>query len=163
MSTRPAFHTDTRKPDPPGGGATATRSTPGRAATDGEIDLGARIRTLRVANGATLRELASRAGVTESFLSQVERLRATYTFNNKMFVRTIIQNTRTNRDIHLYGTDYDQHSGNLGTQLLFAYKLNWQTVMYLGVGDLRDVTALEGDFERDNRQVFAKVSYAFQR
>src|SRR5438034_9053954 len=73
MSTRPAFHTDTRKPDPPGGGATATRSTPGRAATDGEIDLGARIRTLRVANGATLRELASRAGVTESFLSQVER------------------------------------------------------------------------------------------
>jgi transcriptional regulator with XRE-family HTH domain len=38
-----------------------------------EIDLGARIRTLRLARGATLRELATRAGVTESFLSQVER------------------------------------------------------------------------------------------
>lgn len=38
-----------------------------------EVDLGARIRTLRVARGATLRELAAQAGVTESFLSQVER------------------------------------------------------------------------------------------
>lgn len=38
-----------------------------------EIDLGGRIRTLRLAQGETLRELASKAGVTESFLSQVER------------------------------------------------------------------------------------------
>src|SRR5437762_13705247 len=38
-----------------------------------EIDLGARIRALRLARGATLRQLASKAGVTESFLSQVER------------------------------------------------------------------------------------------
>jgi transcriptional regulator with XRE-family HTH domain len=38
-----------------------------------EIDLGARIRALRLARRATLRELAGRAGVTESFLSQVER------------------------------------------------------------------------------------------
>src|SRR6476646_792268 len=38
-----------------------------------ELDLGARIRTLRLARGATLRELAAQAGATESFLSQVER------------------------------------------------------------------------------------------
>jgi transcriptional regulator with XRE-family HTH domain len=38
-----------------------------------EVDLGARIRALRVALGATLRQLAAEAGVTESFLSQVER------------------------------------------------------------------------------------------
>jgi transcriptional regulator with XRE-family HTH domain len=38
-----------------------------------EIDLGARIRALRLARGQTLRDLAGRAGVTESFLSQVER------------------------------------------------------------------------------------------
>jgi hypothetical protein len=105
-------------------------------------------------------DLASRDRL---FTSQVERLRATYTFNNRMFVRAIVQNTRTNRDIHLSGTDFDQHSGDLGTQFLFAYKLNWQTVMYVGFGDLRDVTALEGEFQRDNRQVFAKLSYAFQR
>jgi transcriptional regulator with XRE-family HTH domain len=38
-----------------------------------EVDLGARIRALRLARGATLRALAAQAGVTESFLSQVER------------------------------------------------------------------------------------------
>src|SRR6266849_9775242 len=38
-----------------------------------ELQLGPRIRTLRHARRITLRELAERAGVTESFLSQVER------------------------------------------------------------------------------------------
>jgi transcriptional regulator with XRE-family HTH domain len=51
-------------------------ATPARAATEPaavEVDLGARIRALRLARGETLRKLASEAGVTESFLSQVER------------------------------------------------------------------------------------------
>jgi transcriptional regulator with XRE-family HTH domain len=38
-----------------------------------EADLGLRIRGLRLVRGMTLRELAAEAGVTESFLSQVER------------------------------------------------------------------------------------------
>ncbi len=38
-----------------------------------ELQLGPRIRSLRQARQVTLRELAARAGVTESFLSQVER------------------------------------------------------------------------------------------
>ena len=38
-----------------------------------ELQLGPRIRALRQARNVTLRELATRAGVTESFLSQVER------------------------------------------------------------------------------------------
>jgi transcriptional regulator with XRE-family HTH domain len=41
------------------------------AATD--LQLGSRIRALRQSRRLTLRELAARAGVTESFLSQVER------------------------------------------------------------------------------------------
>ncbi len=39
----------------------------------GELELGPRIRSLRQARRLTLRALALRAGVTESFLSQVER------------------------------------------------------------------------------------------
>src|SRR6266516_4101054 len=57
-------------------GTTATTegatSTPGTTATI-EVDLGARIRALRLARRATLRQLAAQAAVTESFLSQVER------------------------------------------------------------------------------------------
>jgi transcriptional regulator with XRE-family HTH domain len=51
--------------------ATVTTSSPAPATT--ELQLGPRIRALRQARGFTLRELAERAGVTESFLSQVER------------------------------------------------------------------------------------------
>ncbi len=97
------------------------------------------------------------------FTSQIERLRAQYTFNSRMFVRAIVQNARTNRDVPLYGADVSQHGGNLASQLLFAYKLNWQTVLYFGFGDLREVTSLEGDLEPSERQFFTKVSYAFQR
>ena len=38
-----------------------------------ELQLGPRIRSLRQARRLTLREVSQRAGVTESFLSQVER------------------------------------------------------------------------------------------
>lgn len=50
-----------------------TASAPPSAATTTELQLGPRIRALRQARNVTLRELAARAGVTESFLSQVER------------------------------------------------------------------------------------------
>jgi transcriptional regulator with XRE-family HTH domain len=43
------------------------------APASAELQLGPRIRALRQARNVTLRELAARAGVTESFLSQVER------------------------------------------------------------------------------------------
>ena len=106
------------------------------------------------------------------FTAQTERVKATYTFNPRMFVRAIVQNERTNQDRILYGDDPDpektvddvaQHRGRLSGQMLFAYKLNWQTVFYVGYGDLRAVTAEEGEFVPSSRQFFAKVSYAFQR
>ena len=97
------------------------------------------------------------------FTAQVERLRATYTFNNRMFTRAILQNVRTNRHTPIYIDEVDHHSGSFASQLLFAYKLNWQTLVYVGVGDLRESTAVTGDLEKSNRQFFLKLSYAFQR
>ena len=47
------------------------RARPIHPATD--LDLGPRLRALRRSNHLTLRELAARAAITESFLSQVER------------------------------------------------------------------------------------------
>ena len=49
------------------------QATSGPAQAGVELQLGPRIRALRQARNLTLRELAERAGVTESFLSQVER------------------------------------------------------------------------------------------
>jgi transcriptional regulator with XRE-family HTH domain len=42
----------------------------------GEVDVGERLREIRLLRRATLRTIADRAGVSESFLSQVERGRA---------------------------------------------------------------------------------------
>jgi Domain of unknown function (DUF5916) len=149
-----------------------TRNRLGRGAN---VNLNATIRPtnhLQVGLTTSLRWLAIRGD--RLFTSQVERVRATYTFNSRMFVRAIVQNTRTNRDQPLYGFDtspdvppntylVDQHSGDLSSQLLAAYKLNWQTVFYVGYGDLQEVTTVDGDFLPSNRQFFAKISYAFQR
>jgi transcriptional regulator with XRE-family HTH domain len=52
--------------------ASSASATNGSTATI-EVDLGARIRARRLARHETLRELAAKAAVTESFLSQVER------------------------------------------------------------------------------------------
>jgi transcriptional regulator with XRE-family HTH domain len=41
--------------------------------SDGELLLGTRLRNTRRSKGWTLREIAERAGITESFLSQLER------------------------------------------------------------------------------------------
>jgi transcriptional regulator with XRE-family HTH domain len=53
--------------------ATPNPAGPRTPETPIEVDLGARIRALRLARHLTLRRLAADAGVTESFLSQVER------------------------------------------------------------------------------------------
>ena len=97
------------------------------------------------------------------FTAQVERIRAVYTFNSRFFIRTILQNQRTNRNENLYTFGVNQHGGSLAAQVLAAYKINWQTLVYVGAGDLRGVTADDGDLQPSGRQVFMKVSYAFQR
>jgi len=118
---------------------------------------------MSLSNG--VRWLTVNNGVDEGrlFTAHFERVRANYTFNQKMFLRAIVQNQRTNRNRSLYDVEVDQHGGSLASQLLFAYKVNWQTLLFLGYGDLREVTADAGDFVKSGRQFFMKVSYAFQR
>jgi transcriptional regulator with XRE-family HTH domain len=53
----------------------AATTAPTTTSPANDLQLGPRIRALRQARSVTLRELAERAGVTESFLSQVERER----------------------------------------------------------------------------------------
>src|SRR5207245_3984679 len=43
------------------------------------------------------------------FTTQIERVRASYCFNSKMFLRMILQNQRTNRSQSLYTFDVNQH------------------------------------------------------
>ncbi len=96
------------------------------------------------------------------FVQRVSRLKGTYTFTSRMFVRAIGQYVATTRDPSLYAAPVPARSGDLSGSLLFAYKLNWQSVMFVGYGDDRELSPDER-LRPVDRQVFVKLSYAFQR
>ena len=96
------------------------------------------------------------------FTQQVSRLKGTYTFTARLFVRVIGQYVATTNDPSLFNTKVDVRSGTFGGSALFAYKLNWQSVMFIGYGDDRELTDRD-QLVKAGRQVFVKLSYAFQR
>jgi len=96
------------------------------------------------------------------FIARVSRVRSTYTFTSRMFVRATAQYVSTNRDPSLYSFHTVAKSGALSGQVLLAYKLNWQSVMFIGYGDDRTLSA-QDRFEKADRQFFVKFSYALQR
>ncbi len=97
------------------------------------------------------------------FSSGAERLRATYSFNARSFVRLIGQYTRTKRDASLYTFTVRPKVADFSSSALLAYKLNWQTVVFLGYGDQRTYLTATDQMEKDGRQAFMKVSYAWQQ
>jgi Domain of unknown function (DUF5916) len=103
------------------------------------------------------------AGVNRPlFTSRVERVRANYTFTPRSFVRLIGQYVSTDRDPSLYLTPTTAHDGFFSGSVLFAYKINWQSVMFFGYGDDRTLDQQQ-QLQKFDRQLFVKVSYAFQR
>jgi hypothetical protein len=96
------------------------------------------------------------------FTAEVSRLRITYTFTSRLFVRAIAQYVDTTSDPSLYLTQVpDRRAGSFSTSFLFSYKVNWQTLLFVGYGDDRTLT--NTDLLRADRQAFVKLSYAFQR
>lgn len=95
------------------------------------------------------------------FTAQVSELRATYQFNLRTFVRLVSQYFDVERDPSLYGFPVERRNQDLLNQLLLSYKLNPQTVLFLGYSD-----AAAGDervdLARQSRTLFFKVGYAWQ-
>ena len=65
------------------------------------------------------------------------------------------------RNPALYDYPVPEKVGGLTGSVLFAYKLNWQSVLYVGYGDDRVLTQRRG-LQPAQRNFFLKVSYAFQ-
>jgi Domain of unknown function (DUF5916)/Carbohydrate family 9 binding domain-like len=102
-------------------------------------------------------------GLSGRFLTQrVSRVRGTYTFTSRLFARVIAQYVATTRDPLLSPTEVSARSGEFSGSALLAYKINWQSVMFVGYGDERELNDRER-FDQLNRQFFVKLSYAFQR
>jgi hypothetical protein len=101
------------------------------------------------------------------YTSELWRAKATYNFTSRAFLRVIGQWTDEERDPSLYTFPVEAQSAGFESSVLLAYKLNWQSVVYLGYGDLREEVAhpVTGrrTTEPTERRIFVKVSYAFQR
>ncbi len=91
------------------------------------------------------------------FTARVSRIRGTYTFTSRLFVRGIGQYVSTDRDPSLYTFATTAHSGEFTSSVLLSYKVNWQSVMFIGYGDARELTD-ENRLAPSDRQFFVKLS-----
>jgi hypothetical protein len=115
------------------------------------------------ASGRWLHETTETGITGRLFAASVERLRTTWSFSSRSFVRLIGQYVLTTRNPSMYTFAVPAKDADLSGSALFAYKLNWQTVFYLGYGDNRTYTDVTSQLEPNTRDAFAKISYAWQR
>jgi hypothetical protein len=86
--------------------------------------------------------------------------------NARTFVRLIGQYLWTTRDLSLYlpsvRPNFNPKDAGLSVSGLFAYKLNWQTVFYVGYGGDDAYSNSTQQMEKNHQQAFIKISYAWQ-
>lgn len=94
------------------------------------------------------------------YQANLTQLRAIYHLSLRTFVRAILQYTDISRDPNLYFSPVGARPRRLFSQYLFSYKLNPQTVLFLGYSD--NWQGAQGiDLGQQNRTFFAKVGYAW--
>ena len=95
------------------------------------------------------------------FDASVLDARLTWQFSVRSFLRVTLQQSSTSRNPDVYEDEVDAESKDVGRQLLYSYKINPQTVFFLGYADQYiDEDHLNG-LTISDRSVFMKVGYAW--
>jgi hypothetical protein len=103
-------------------------------------------------------ERLSSAG-QRTYTANLLQARLIYNFSVRAFARAILQYRDVDRDPERYTFPVDEATRSLFTQLLFSYKLNAKTVLFLGYsGQL--LGSQDIDLTRSDRTFFLKVGYA---
>lgn len=120
------------------------------------VDLTGQLRWLDVApaGGGAERRL---------FTAFVGRTRASYTFTARSSLRLVGQYVAAWYAPGLYrdAGAIPEREGAFSASALLLYRLNWQSVVFLGCGDSRALSE-SGGLPPASRQLFLKLSYAFQ-
>jgi hypothetical protein len=95
------------------------------------------------------------------FDADVLRLKVEYFFSARAFLRLIAQDSRSIQDPSLYIAATQPLVDSRSGSALLGYRIDWQTILFIGVGDDRE-TDLTGRLSPQDRTLFAKISYAFQ-
>ena len=95
------------------------------------------------------------------FDASVVDARVTWQFNLRSFLRVTVQHSETSRNTDVYIDEVDANSKDVGRQLLYSYKINPQTVFFLGYSDQYvDDDSLDG-LTASDRSLFMKIGYAW--
>jgi len=96
------------------------------------------------------------------FDAQLTDFRLTWQFNIRSFLRLTIQRQRVERNLALFDDpNTDARSLSIGSQLLYSYKLNPQTVFFLGYSDNHREDDDLLSLTQTDRSLFMKLSYAW--
>jgi len=94
------------------------------------------------------------------YAANVTYSQAAYQFTKRMFLRAIFQYADYEYESELYTAEKEPNQSYFASQLLFSYKLNPQTVFYLGYSDNHFGDA-NTDLTQFDRTFFAKIGYAW--
>ncbi|MGH7563998.1 MAG: DUF5916 domain-containing protein [Gemmatimonadota bacterium] len=93
--------------------------------------------------------------------ANLTELRALYHFNVRTFVRAIVQLRDNDFNPAMFAEEIEPEEQRVFSQLLFSYKLNPQTVIFVGYSDNYQGTS-EFDLTQSDRTFFFKVGYAWR-
>ncbi|HEV8631316.1 MAG TPA: DUF5916 domain-containing protein [Thermoanaerobaculia bacterium] len=125
-----------------------------------ELKLGSHLNTQLSHSYHRLDVLGGKQLVSE----RLTQLRAVYNFNVRSFVRAILQYRDVQQNPALYVFPVRDQTQTLFSQLLFSYKLNPQTVLFVGYSDNSlgfEQATRTVDLTRRDRTFFVKLGYAF--
>ncbi len=94
----------------------------------------------------------------EVFTANLFQSKVLYHFNVRTFVRAIVQYRNVQRNLDNSTVPLNAEDRGLFGQFLFSYKVNPQTVFFLGYSENQAGTQ-DFDLTRANRTLFAKVGY----
>jgi hypothetical protein len=121
----------------------------------GELHLG---RRLSASFDYTMQRLDVAGG--RLYTANLAQSTVVYHFNIRTLARAIVQLSDVTRDPSLYRFSVDGKSKDLFTQFLFSYKINPQTVFYVGYSD-SSFGDDRVDLKRADRTLFLKIGYAW--
>ncbi|MCQ8878436.1 carbohydrate binding family 9 domain-containing protein [Pseudoalteromonas shioyasakiensis] len=96
------------------------------------------------------------------FTANLTDLRIYYKFNMRSMLKLILQFEDIDRNENAYYYAVDKINRDYGSQLVYSYKINAQTLFYLGYSDKGYQDDSLKNIERDQRTFFTKLSYAWQ-
>jgi hypothetical protein len=103
---------------------------------------------------------------TWTFVANLTQVRAVYNFGVRSFVRGILQFQDVDRHLAEYADPVNPETQTLFTQFLFSYKVNPQTVFFLGYSDsslgMLDPERVRTEMARRSRAFFLKLGYAWR-